>query len=79
MRVQRVVEAALLLAAFFTGDVRFAYATLASATLQAMSPRLAPVALLVATLVPAHDEHRLGDFYFDLRASQGACASSAVL
>jgi hypothetical protein len=79
MRVQRVVEAAFLIAAFFTGDVRFAYVTLGLSALETISPRLAPIALVVAAFVPARAQHRLGDLYFDLAGSRGACAISVVV
>src|SRR5437899_963431 len=65
MRVQRVVEAAFLIAAFFSGDIRLAYVTLGFTVLQALSPRLVPVAVLVAAFVPAPRAHKLGDLYFD--------------
>jgi uncharacterized protein DUF4395 len=79
MRAQRLVEAGFLIAAFFTGDLRFAYVTLVLSSLQAVSARLVPVAALVAAFVPARREHRLGDLYFDLAGARGACAISAVV
>lgn len=78
IRAQRLVEASFLVAAFFSGDVRLAYPTLALATLQAISPRLVPVAWGLAALMPLR-EPRPTDLYFDLRGSQGACAASAVV
>ena len=79
MRVQRLTEAAFLLAALFTQDVRFAYVTFAFSVLQAISPRWAPVAYVVARLVRFRGEHRIGDLYFDLRGSRGACAISVFV
>src|SRR5687768_1924766 len=79
MRVQRLAEAAFLLVALFTQDVRFAYVTFAMTFLQAMSPRWAPVALVVAWLVRFRGEHRIRDLYFDLGGSRGACALSVVV
>lgn len=79
MRVQRGLEAAFLLAAFFTMDVRFVYVTLASTVLQSLSPRLALAALVVAAFGPRREHHRLGDLYFDLGGSRGACAASALV
>ncbi len=79
MRAQRLVEAGFLIAAFFTHDIRFAYATLALTLLQAVSPRLVPVALSVALFVPAPREHLLGDLYFDFSGTRGACAISTVV
>ncbi len=76
MRVQRLTEAAFLLAALFTQDLRFAYVTFAFSVLQAISPRWALIARLVARLVRFRGEHRIGDLYFDLRGSRGACAIS---
>ena len=76
MRVQRSVEAAFLIAAFFTGDVRFAYVTLGLSVLQAISGRLVPVALAVALFTPARRTHELSDLYFDLKGTRGACAIS---
>src|SRR5439155_26556513 len=73
MRVQRLVEAAFLIATFFSGDIRLAYVTLGLTALQALSPRLVPVAVLVAAFVPPPREHRLGDLYFDFAGTRGAC------
>lgn len=78
MRVQRLAEAAFMLAAIFAQDVRFAYVTLFLTVLQALSPRWVPVARAVARLVHFHGEHRIGDLYFDLDGVRGACAISAV-
>ena len=58
MRVQRLAEAAFMLAAIFAQDVRFAYVTLFLTVLQALSPRWVPVARAVARLVHFHGEHR---------------------
>jgi hypothetical protein len=79
MRVQRLVEATFLVGALFTQDVRFAYVTFALTALQVFSPRWAPVARLVARLVPFNGEHRIGDLYFDLGGIRGACALSVVV
>lgn len=79
MRVQRLVEAGFIIAALFTQDVRFAYVTFASTILQALSPRWAPVALVVARLVRFRGEHRISDLYFDLGGIRGACVLSTVV
>lgn len=79
MRVQRFVGAAFLLAALFTQDVRFAYGTFVLTLLEAMSPRWVPVAQLVARFVRFGGQHRIGDLYFDLRGSRGACAISVFV
>ena len=79
LRVQRLVEAGFLLAALFVQDLRPAYVTFALTVLQAMSPRWVPVARVVARLMPFGGEHRIGDLYFDLRGSRGACAISVVV
>jgi hypothetical protein len=79
MRVQRLAEAAFLVVALFTQDVRFAYVTFALTVLQALSPRWVPVALVVARLVRFRGEHRIGDLYFDLGGIRGACALSTVV
>jgi hypothetical protein len=79
MRVQRLVEAAFIVTALFTQDVRFAYVTFALTFLQALSPRWVPVARAVARLVPFRGEHRLGDLYFDLGGIRGACVLSTVV
>jgi hypothetical protein len=79
MRVQRLVEAAFLVAALFSEDVRFAYVTFASTLLQVASPRWVPVAAVVARLVPFSGEHRISDLYFDLGGIRGACALSAIV
>lgn len=78
LRVQRIVEALFLLGTFFTGDLRPAYATLALVSLQALSPRLAPVAWVAAALAPTRAA-RPSDLYFDLAGSRGACAASAAV
>lgn len=79
LRVQRLVEAACLVAALYTQDVRFAYLTFALTVLEALSPRWVPVARAVARVVRFRGEHRFGDLYFDLRGSRGACAISVVV
>lgn len=79
MRAQRIVEAALLVAAFFTTDLRFAWAALVLMALQTLSPRLVPVALVASLFVEPPAEHRLGDLYFDLSGTRGACALSALV
>jgi len=79
MRVQRLTEAAFMLAALLAQDVRFAYVTFVFSLLQAISPRWAPVARLVARLVRFRGEHRIGDLYFDLGGSRGASAISVVV
>lgn len=78
MRAQRVVEALFLIAAFFSEDVRFAYVTLVLAVLQALSPRLVPVAWVAALLWRARAP-RPSDLYFDLGGTRGACAISAIM
>ena len=50
MRVQRMVEGLLLLTTFFTGDMRPAYVVVVLTGLQALSPRLVPVALVVSAV-----------------------------
>lgn len=79
MRVQRLAEAGFLVAALFTQDVRLALVTFLLTLLQALSPRWVPVALVVARLLPFEGRHRIGDMYFDLRGSRGACAISVVV
>ena len=79
MRVQRLTEAAFLVAAIFTQDIRFACVTFALTVLQALSPRWVPVALTVAWLVRFRGEHRIGDLYFDLGGIRGACILSTVV
>jgi Domain of unknown function (DUF4395) len=80
MRVQRFVEAAFLVAAIFVGDTRFAYLTLGSSILQAISGRLVPFAWAVAAFVPPPHEGRGSGIYFDLDATRGASAiASCVL
>ena len=79
MRVQRLAEAAFMVAALFTQDVRFAYVTFALTLLQALSPRWVPIARVVARLVRFRGEHRIGDLYFDLRGIRGACVLSTIV
>lgn len=79
MRVQRLTEAAFMVTALFTQDVRFAYVTFVFSLLQTISPRWAPVARAVARLVRFRGQHRIGDLYFDLRGSRGACAISVFV
>jgi hypothetical protein len=78
MRVERLTEAAFLIAAIFTQDVRFAYVTFVLTVLQVLSPRWAPVARAVARFARFRGQHRIGDMYFDLGGSRGACAISLV-
>jgi hypothetical protein len=79
MRVQRLAEAAFMVAAIFTQDPRFAYVTFFSTVLQALSPRWVPIARAVAWFVQPRGEHRIGDLYFDLGGVRGACAVSVVV
>lgn len=79
MRAQRLTEAAFMLVALFTQDVRFACVTFVLAALQAWSPRWALVARGVARLMPFKGEHHIGDLYFDLQGSRGACAISVCV
>jgi hypothetical protein len=79
MRAQRLTEAAFLIAAIFVQDVRFAYVTFFLTLLQAMSPRWAVVAQVVARFARFGGRHRIGDMYFDLGGSRGACALSLVV
>jgi hypothetical protein len=78
MRVQRLFEAAFLIAAFFTADLRFAYVTLGLTLLQAISPRLVPIAVVVAAFVRTPSHHTLSDLYFDSAGTRGACALAAI-
>lgn len=79
MRLQRLVEAAFIVTALFTQDVRFAYVTFVLSLLQAFSPRWVPVARVVARLVPFRGEHRISDLYFDLGGIRGACVLSTLV
>ena len=79
MRVQRLVEAGFLIAAFFAGDVRLAYVALGLGVLQTVSARLVPVALVVAAFSAAPHEHRLSDLYFDLGGTRGSWAISVCV
>ena len=79
MRVQRVVEAAFLIAAFFANEPRFAWVTFASTVLQALSPRAVPVALAVAAFTRVPARHAASDLYFDLAGTRGACAISVLV
>jgi hypothetical protein len=77
--VQRITEAGLLLLAFFTGDLRFAHVTFSLTLLQALSPRLAPIAVPVALLAGKPSRPEVGDLYFDFGATRGACAISVLV
>lgn len=79
LRAQRLVEAAFLLAALFLQDVRFAWPTFVLTVLEVISPHWVPVAQVVARFVRFRGEHRIGDLYFDLRGSRGACAISVLV
>jgi len=79
MRVQRLTEASFMVAAIFTQDLRFAYVVFFLTVLQALSPRWVPVARVVARLVRFRGEHRIGDLYFDLAGTRGACAISVFV
>lgn len=79
MRAERLTEAAFLIAAIFTQDVRVACVTFILTLLQVISPRWAPVAQIVARFARFRGQHRIGDMYFDLGGSRGACAISLVV
>lgn len=79
LRVQRLIEAAFMLAAIFTQDWRFAAVTFVLTVLEALSPRWVPLARLAARFAPYGGGHRIGDLYFDLRGSRGACAISVAV
>jgi hypothetical protein len=79
MRVQRIVEGAFLVAAIFSGELRLAWVTLALTALQALSPRLAIVALVAGRWSRPRATHELGDLYFDLAGSRGACIASVIV
>ena len=79
MRVQRLTEAAFMVAAIFAQDLRFAYVTLFLTVLQALSPRWVPVARAVARVVQIRPEKRIGDLYFDLDGVRGASAIAALV
>lgn len=79
MRLQRLTEAAFMLAAIFAQDVRFAYVTFGFIALQTLSPRWAPVAQVVARWVGLRAERRIGDLYFDLDGVRGASAVSLLV
>lgn len=79
MRLQRSVEAAFLVAAIFTGDVRLAWVTFVLTALQVLSPRFVPVALVVVAVTRPKRGHELGDLYFDLAGSRGACTISTIV
>jgi hypothetical protein len=78
LRAQRAAEASLLVMVLFTGDLRFAYVALGFFLLQAISPRLVPAGLLVASIVPDRRRHAVGDLYFDLAGNRGSCAIAAL-
>lgn len=78
MRVQRLVEATFLVAAFVLHDIRPAWATFGLAALQAVSARLVPVAAVVTVFGREPRDHALSDLYFDMAGSRGACAMSAL-
>ena len=78
LRAQRVAEASVLVLTFFTGDIRFAYVALGLFMLEAISPRLVPVGLLVAALFPDRRRHAVGDVYFDLAGNRGASAMATL-
>ena len=78
LRAQRAAEASLLVMVLFTSDLRFAYVALGFFVVQAISPRLVPVGLLVASIVPDRKRHAVGDLYFDLAGNRGSCAIAAL-
>lgn len=79
MRVQRLTEAGLMIASIFAQDLRFAYVAFVLILLQVLSPRWVPVARGVARLMRFNGEHRVGDLYFDLGGTRGACTISALV
>jgi len=79
MRAQRLVEGVALLAAFVSGEIVGVQIVFASIVAQVVSPRLVPVAWLVAALAPEPAERTLGDLYFDLDGIRGASAVSSLV
>ena len=79
VRVQRGLEASLLVAAILTTDARLVWPVLGMCALQVLWPPLAPAALLVAWLRPSPKTHRIGDMYHDFGGIRGACAVATLL
>jgi hypothetical protein len=79
MRWQRITEAALIVTALLTQDVRFAYVSLASIVLQVVSMRLALVALLVATVHRKVPTPKVEGVYFDGVGNRGGAVLSVMV
>jgi len=79
IRVQRALEAVLLLTAIFTSDVRLVWAGLVIFALQVVSPRLALFALAVALFRPSPKQSHISDIYNDFQGVRGSCAVSFVM
>ncbi len=79
MRAQRLTEGFLLASSFVFDDLRPAYVAFALIALQVISSYASPVALLWMALVRGVPPDRLGNLYFDMKGSRGACVISCAL
>jgi hypothetical protein len=79
MRAQRIVQGLLLSASFVFEDLRPAYLAFALIALEILSPLTSPVTLLWLAFDRRVPPNRLGNLYYDLAGSRGACAISCVV
>ncbi len=79
IRVQRALEAIVLVTAILTTDVRLVWVAFGMLAAQVISPRLAPGALLFALLRPTPKQHRISDIYNDFQGIRGACAVGVAM
>jgi hypothetical protein len=79
MRIERGLEAALLVSSFFFQTLVPVYAVLVLFVLQVAWPVLAPFALIWSMFERRPPADRLGNLYFDLSASRGACVVSSIV
>jgi hypothetical protein len=79
MRAERLSEGFLLIASFMFDDLRPAYLAIGLIALQVLSPFLSPIALVWSTIDRRIPPDRLGNLYFDMAGSRGACAISSVV
>lgn len=80
MRAERLTEGLLIVASFLFDDLRPAYAAFGLLAAQAaVSPFLAPVALLWAAAWRRIPADRLGNLYYDTSGSRGAAAVACLV
>ena len=79
MRVERAIEAALLISSFFFDTLVPVYLVLVLFLLQVIWPVMSPFALMWLLFERRVPPARLGNLYFDVAGSRGACFVSCLV